>query len=136
MYVHALPQGANDEEEADEEGDLALLRQACVYGITQARRLVSVFVAGCGGFAIIGTTSHRLIMRPHPMQACKHAPECLDKALLPQGPKPLDLLPRLLRLLKHPQRNEEGQRAPTENAVSALLSICQGACVRCATGGD
>lgn len=72
----------------------------------------------------IPTHSHTLNPQRTPkQQACKHAPEALDKAL-----GPLDLLPRLLKLLKLPSRNEEGNRGPTENAVSALLSICQGRC--------
>jgi len=82
--------GNEDSEEGeDEEGDLAVLRQACVYGLTQV---------------------------------CKHAPDCLDKAL-----EPFNLLPRLISLLQWPQRNEETHRGATENVVSALLSICQGA---------
>lgn len=77
------------EEGEDEEGDLAVLRQACVYGVTQI---------------------------------CKHAPDCLDKALVS-----FNLLPRLIALLRWPHRMEEVHRGPTENVVSALLSICQGA---------
>lgn len=99
-FERAMPPGTNagggkkigseeSEEGEDEEGDLAVLRQACVYGITQV---------------------------------CKHAPDCLDKAL-----EPFNLLPRLISLLHWPQRNEETHRGATENVVSALLSICQGA---------
>lgn len=45
------------------------------------------------------------------------------------------VLPKLLKLLNDPQRNDADFRAVTENAVSALGSMCQGRS-RCPPGSD
>jgi hypothetical protein len=103
------------DQSEDEEDDRMMLRQACLYGVTQVKN-------GAGRTPRISTNPRSHQAAPwSSWQVAKHAPEYLDGALLP-----MRVLETLVKILHLQDRNKDTCRAATENAVSALMSICQG----------